>query len=138
MILSWAEILVFTILCSFLFEISGITWMTALFFLFRMIKGGVLLYPVITPFLYLALRTKGGLVPFIVIAGVVLVNIVLSSTFVAGFYPWLLPHRLLYWSMYEKTGQAGGSIAVGIWIVGLLFVLSAVGGIWQIWTEDID
>lgn len=135
MILSWFEILVLSGLCSFLFGISGVTGMGALFFLVRMIQGGIFLYPTITPFFYLALRTKGGFAPFLVIAGISLVNVVLSNTPVSRFWPWLLPNYLLSVSIGRIKPEKEGLI-LGIFIVGVVFVVGIGGSMRRIWKED--
>ncbi len=137
MVFSWAETFILAVLCSFLFEVSDITWMSGLFFFIQMIKGGILLYPVITPFLYLALRTKGGLVPFSMLAGIILVNVVLSNTSFAKIDPWLLPYHLLYLSRYEKINQGNDFLFIGIGITGILFIGSFLGSILRIYREDI-
>ena len=74
----------------------------------------LVIHPVITPFLYLALRTKGGLVPFSILAGIILVNVVLSNTSFAKIDPWLLPYHLLYLSRYEKINQGNDFLFIGI------------------------
>lgn len=135
--LSWFEIFVLSVLCSFLFEISGVTIMGALFFLIRMIQGGIFLYPTIIPFIYLALRTKGGLIPFIVIAGISLVNVVLSNTPISGFWPWLLPYSLLSVSI-GRIKLEKEALVLGIFIVLAMCVIGIGGSIWRIWREDIE
>ncbi len=97
----------------------------------------LVIHPVITPFLYLALRTKGGLVPFSILAGIILVNVVLSNTSFAKIDPWLLPYHLLYLSRYEKINQGNDFLFIGIGITGILFIGSFLGSILRIYREDI-
>lgn len=137
LILSWMEIFLLAVLCSFLFEISGVTIAAAFFFLVRMMKWGILLYPTITPFVYLAFRTKGGMVPFLSIAGVSLVNVVLSNTPVANFYPWLLPHWLMSVSLGRMESDRG-RIGMGVFILGMVFFIGVFGSMWRIWREDVN
>ncbi len=58
------------------------------FFLIKMLWGGLLLGATQTPLLYLTIRTKGFALPLIAIAAVILLNVILSSSGMAGFYPW--------------------------------------------------
>ncbi len=97
----------------------------------------LVIHPVITPFLYLALRTKGGLVPFSILAGIILVNVVLSNTSFAKIDPCLLPYHLLYLSRYEKINQGNDFLFIGIGITGILFIGSFLGSILRIYREDI-
>lgn len=97
----------------------------------------LVIHPVITPFLYLALRTKGGLVPFSILVGIILVNVVLSNTSFAKIDPWLLPYHLLYLSRYEKINQGNDFLFIGIGITGILFIGSFLGSILRIYREDI-
>lgn len=88
MLLSWLDIIVITMVCSLFLDVAKITALSAVFTLVQMLKGGILLYATLTPFVYLALRAKGSIAPFIVIAAVSLLNVVLSGSPVAGVYPW--------------------------------------------------
>lgn len=70
MILSWLDIIVISIICNLFLEVAQINPLSAVFILVQMLKGGILLFATLTPFVYLALRTKGSLVPFIAIAAI--------------------------------------------------------------------
>ena len=111
MILSWLDIVIISLICSSFFEVSQIGLLPAVHILFQMIKGGFLLFATLTPFVYLALRAKGMLAPFLVIAAVSLLNVVLSGSPAAGFYPWtaaylLLTGRLEQWGCPVWLGMA--------------------------------
>ncbi len=47
-----------------------------------------MLYFTITPMAYLAFRTRGIIVSMIVAAVIALVNVILSNSSFAGFFPW--------------------------------------------------
>lgn len=63
MLVSWLEILVLALLCSFFIQVTELTILSFLFFLMKMLLGGILLCATQTPFLYLAIKTKGFAAP---------------------------------------------------------------------------
>lgn len=65
MLLSWLDIVAISIICSFFLDVSQINLLSAVFIPAQMIKGGILLFATITPFIYLTLRTKGMLAPLL-------------------------------------------------------------------------
>lgn len=115
MMISWLEILAFTLLCSCFFQVTGLTPLSALFFLGRMLLGGVLLCVTQMPFIYLAIRAKGMAAPLIAMSAVSLVNVVLSNSPVAGFYPWSASYLL---ALGRLSGQ-GYQKKVSVCIIGM-------------------
>ena len=105
MILSWLDMVGIFLVCSLFLEVSQITVSSAFFILLQMIKGGILLFATLTPFVYLALRTKGTLAPFMVIAAISLLNVVLSGSPIAGFYPWTASYLLLTGRLEQFRGS---------------------------------
>ena len=105
MALSWLDIVVITVICSLFLDVMQINPLYAVWILLQMIKGGILLYATLTPFVYLALRTKGTLIPFLVIAAVSLLNVVLSGSPIAGFYPWTASYLLLTGRLAQSAGS---------------------------------
>ena len=95
MLISWLEILVSALLCSCFIPVEQITIPSFLFFLIKMLFGGILLCATQTPFIYLTIRSKGFVAPLIAIAAVSLINVVLSNSGIAGFYPWSASYLLV-------------------------------------------
>ncbi len=116
MLVSWLEILLLAYFCSFFFPVTELTVLSALFFLIKMLHGGILLFATQTPFLYLTVRTKGFAAPLIAITAVSLINVVLSSSPIAGFYPWAAPYLLIN----GRLSGSGCSKAVSIIIILIL------------------
>ncbi len=133
MALSWLDIVVISLICSLFFDVSQVTLLPAVSIFIQMIKGGVLLFPALTPFVYLALRTKGMLVPFIAIAVVSLCNVVLSGSQAAEIYPWTAAYLLLA----GRNTQSGASVLPGIWLLLLLCVFGIGMSVWRFRKEDI-
>lgn len=95
MVLSWFDIVMLAVLCSLFMDVSQLSLLSAIYIFIQMTKGGILLFTTLTPFVYLSLRTKGTLAPFIIIAAVSLLNVVFSDSQIAGFYPWTAAYLLL-------------------------------------------
>lgn len=116
MVLSWLDIVVIAVVCNLFISVSQITLLTAISIFIQMVKGGILLFATLPPFVYLALRTKGTFVPFIAIAAVSLFNVVLSGSQIAGFYPWTAAYLLLT----GRLEQSGCPTLIGVFVI--LFV----------------
>lgn len=95
MLISWFHILALAILCGFFTKVAQITITSAAFFLLKMLFGAVLLYMSITPVVYLSIRNKGFVTPFIASAAVCLLNVVLSGSEIAGYIPWCASYLLI-------------------------------------------
>lgn len=121
MLVSWLEISLFAYFCSFIFPVTELTVLSALFFLMKMLHGGILLFATQTPFLYLTVRTKGFAAPLIAITAVSLINVVVSNSPAAGFYPWAASYLLVN----GRISGIGCSKAVSIIII-LILCLSGI------------
>lgn len=133
MILSWFDIVVISIICSLFLDAQQITLLTAVSILIQMIKGGILLFATLPPFVYLSMRAKGTIAPFIVIATVSLLNVVLSGSPIAGFYPWTAAYLLLA----GRLAQESGSTLPGILIILLVYVSGIWASVSRFQKEDI-
>ena len=118
--ISWLEILIFALICSFFIPVAELTVPSFLFFLLKMLLGGIFLYATQTPFIYLTIRTKGVVAPLIAIAAVSLINVVLSNSPVAGFYPWSASYLLIF-------GRLSGSGCPKEISISIIFVLCILG-----------
>lgn len=121
MTLTWLDIVVISIVSSLFFEVSQITFLSVIYVLVQMIKGGILLFTTLTPFIYIAMRAKGTLIPFVIIAAGSLLNVVLSGSPVAGYYPWTITY-LLQTGRLEQSGCPnflGISIIIFVCIFGI-------------------
>lgn len=121
MVLSCLNIVVIAAFCNLFMDVSEVSILSIIYILVQMIKGGILLFATISPFVYLSLRAKGTLAPFIAIAAVSLLNVVLSGSQIAGFYPWTAAYLLLT----GRLEQSGCPVPAGIAII-LLVCLSGI------------
>ena len=120
MLISWLEILVLALLCSCFIPVTELTISCMLFFLVKMLLGGILLCATQTPLIYLTIRTKGFLVPLIAIAAISLINVVLSSSPIAGFYPWSA-------SYYLVTGRLSGQNCPKEISIAIILIMCLMG-----------
>lgn len=118
MLLSWLDILVIALVCRLFLGGQAVTVSQAAAVLIQMQKGAILMFMTLTPFVYLALRTQGSIAPFIVIAAVSLLNVVLSASPIACFYPWTAAY-LLQTGRYAQTGCP--------MVLGVLLLLGVCG-----------
>lgn len=121
MLLSWADILAISVAFRLFFGGDAVSPAQAVIILIQMLMGGVLMFATLTPFVYLSLCTRGTIAPFIVIAAVSLLNVVLSASPVAAFYPWTAAY-LLQRGRYGQTGcpaVVGTVLLLGVCMAGI-------------------
>lgn len=133
MIVSWLEILAAAFLCSFFIPVTELTVPSCLFFLAKMLFGGILLCATQMPFLYLAIRSKGFAAPIIAVCAVSLINVVLSNSGIAGFYPWSASYLLVSGRMLG----AGCSKEVSAGIIFMMFLVSVSAGLVRFQKEEV-
>ena len=118
LLISWAEIMVLALLCNLFLPVAELTVPTLLFFLLKTLLGGIFLCATQTPFLYLTIRTKGFVAPLTAVSGICLINVVLSNSKVAGFYPWSASYLLLWGRLNGSDCPKEISLAI-ILLLGL-------------------
>ncbi len=91
------------------------------------------IFATLTPFVSLALRTKGSLASFIVIAVMSLSNVVLSGSPIAGYYPWTAAYLLLT----GRIAQSGCPAPVGFFILFTVCLSGISTGIRRFQKEDL-
>lgn len=133
MLVSWLEILVLALLCSFFIQVTELTILSFLFFLMKMLLGGILLCATQTPFLYLAIKTKGFAAPLTAIAVTSLVNVVLSNSGIAGFFPWSASYLLVF----GRFSGAGCLEEISVSIILIMCLSGIIACIVQLKKEEI-
>lgn len=122
MFISWLEILLLALICNCFIPVTELTIPSILFFLIKMLFGGMLLCATQTPFMYLTIRAKGFVAPLIAIAVVSLLNVVLSNSPIAGFYPWASSYLLVtgYLSGLNCPKETSISIILIMCLLGII------------------
>ncbi|MCM1188454.1 MAG: ABC transporter permease [bacterium] len=117
MVLTWAEILVLAVICNLIFGVRQLTPTVAIHFLLIMLQGAVLLYAVITPIAYIAIRSKGFFAPVLIAAVISLSDVILTGSPIAAYFPWTATYLLV-------TGQSGSAQGIACLLIGLVCIVS--------------
>lgn len=125
MVLTWAEILVLAIIFNIIFGIRGLNFVGAIYFLFQMLYGGILLYAVITPVAYFSIRSKGFFAPVLISAVIALSDVILTGSPIAAYFPWTITYLLVIGSIT----RAGGNYLIAYLIIGIVCFISIWGSI---------
>lgn len=133
MLISWFHILILAVLCSIFVKVAQITVSSAVFFLLKMLFGAVLLYMTLTPVVYLSIRNKGFIAPFIASAAVCLLNVVLSGSKIAGYIPWCASYLLVN----GRSRSLGCPNYVSFFIIAGVCLLSIIASMKRFLREDI-
>lgn len=133
MVLSWLDILVLALFSSLFLKIAQITVISAVFFLFKMLFCGILLYMTTTPIIYLSIRNKGFITPFITVAAICLLNVILSNSPIAGFFPWTASYLLVC----GHSSNWGCSSSISFIIILIMSILSVIASMKRFLKEDI-
>jgi len=104
-----------------------------LFFFVKMIFGSILLCATQTPFIYLTIRTKDFVASLIAIAAISLINVVLSNSGVAGFYPW----SASYFLVMGRLSYLGCSKEVSFLIILIMSLLGIAASLYRFRKEEI-
>lgn len=133
MLISWLEILVLAFFLSFFIPVTELTIPSILFFLMKMFFGGALLCATQMPFIYLTTKTKGFVTPLIAIGTVSLVNVVLSNSPIAGFYPW----SASYYLVLGRLSGLGCPKEISISIILIMCLLGIVASLVSFKREEV-
>lgn len=133
MLVSWLEILILALLCNCFIPVTQLTIPSFLFFFIKMLLGGLLLCFTQTPFMYLTIRGKGFVAPLIAIAAVSLINVVLSNSPIAGFYPWSASYLLV---MGRLSGP-GCSKEISSLIILMMGLLGITASLYRFKKEEL-
>lgn len=130
MVLTWAEILALAVICNLIFGIQQLTPMAAIQFLIIMIQGAVLLYAVITPITYIAIRAKGFFAPVLIAAVISLSDVILTGSPIAPYFPWTATYLLV-------TGRSGNTKGIACLMIGFICIISIASSVRYFKRTDI-
>lgn len=133
MVLSWLNVLILAMICRLFLDVGGFSAIIAITFLIKMLYGGVLVYMTIAPVIALSLRNKGFVTPFMTVAAVILINVVLSGSPIAGFIPW----TAVYVLSYGQNGNYGCPAPVSFLIIVAVYIVTYVLSMRYFQKEDI-
>ena len=130
MVLTWAEILVLAVICNLIFGVQQLIPMVAIHFLLIMIQGAALLYAVITPIAYIAIRSRGFFAPVLIAAVISLSDVILTGSPIAAYFPWTATYLLV-------TGRIGNAAGIAYLLIGLVCIISIAGSVRYFKRTDI-
>jgi len=131
--ISWAAAFLFALLYHTVFGMAEFYFHTALVNLARMLAGTILLFFVISPFTFLAEKSKGLVVPMIISAAIIMGNAALSNQDLGALYPWTSVFFLLNGSLADT----GYPFWLSISIIVLVSILGFAATYIYFQREDI-
>lgn len=132
-IITWIGIFILSGVYHITFHLEGYTLSEALRWLPKFILGNVLVFLTVSPFAYIAARTKGFVAPVIASAVVVMGSAAVSNQNVGALYPWTSSFLIV-----EGRIQATGfSILTAALIIGAVFIAGSLATFVHFKNEDI-
>ncbi|MBS4536296.1 ABC transporter permease [Clostridium sp. D2Q-14] len=140
----------FLMLLVWIIALTVITWVCSLFFavlsrasefsmlilkqsIIEYFWGGILLFLMISPFVFIAIYSKGVVVPIITAASVVMINIAVSNENLAALFPWTSSY-LLVTGQIENTGYP---MWLAIFLISLVSLSGFISSVIYFKKEDI-
>ncbi len=130
---SWASMFVLAALYHGVVGIAEFSMAVVVNYLGRMLLGSVLMFLTISLFVFLAIWTKGLVVPVIAATTIVMGNAALSNEALGALYPWTASYLVVSGRMAE-TGYPY-SLAVGL--IALVSIVGFVASVVYFHQEDI-
>jgi len=132
-LLTWIAITIFMLGYLIVFELDGFSFQVVGEWLAKFLLGSGLMYLLISPFAYIAEKTKGFVVPVIVSAAVVMGSVAVSNQDFGALYPWTSILFIINGSVADK-----GYPTVLVWGIVVLVCLAGFYATYQYFCrEDI-
>lgn len=119
-VLTWAAMLAFMSAYHVIFGLDGFSLKVAGEWLIKFLWGSVLMFLTISPFAYIAEKTKGFVIPVIVSAAVVMGSAALSNQKFGALYPWTA-------SLFLVEGRVQSSVYPIPLVIGIIGLVSLIG-----------
>lgn len=117
---TWLGTLIFSGIYGLIFGLGGFTFKVVMEWFFTYQAGSLLMFFTVTPFVYVAVKTKGIVVPMIGSAVIVMGSAALCNQKVGALYPWTATFFLMK-GRIPSTGYP-------LWLsIALICVVSLVG-----------
>ena len=134
-LVSWIGMSVASVILHSVFGFADFGVETPLIYLGKMLLGGALMFFTLTPFAFLAIWTKGFVMPLIVSATVVMVNMLLINSDVAPLFPWTASFVITESGFMEQTSY---SYIHSITSVAIVFILGFVLSMTYFHRKDVQ
>lgn len=117
---TWAGILILLGIYHTIFGMVGFGVLIAMKWLFTFLLGNILMFITISPFAYIAMKTKGFVSPIIVSVVIVMGSAALCNQDLGALYPW----TAIFFIVKGKIQSAGYPIGLVVVIIALLYIIS--------------
>ncbi|WP_010271590.1 ABC transporter permease [Paenibacillus senegalensis] len=132
-LVTWAAMFILGAAFGAVFGIAEFSFMVAIRYLGEMIPGGLLMFLTVSPFAYLAVRSKGLVLPIIAAATVVMGNVGLSNEALGALYPW----TAIYLVVSGGIAQTGYPVSIAVALIALVSILGFLLSFVHFHREDI-
>lgn len=132
-VITWAGVLSSATLYHVIFVIAEFKIEVALAWLGKLLFGGVLMFLTISPFAFLAEKSKGLVIPMIVASAIVMGSAALSNQELGALYPW----TATYFLVKGKIASSGYPTALAIGIIIFVSILGFLATFIYFKKEDI-
>lgn len=130
---TWAAIFIFMAVYHGIIGLDGFSLQAAGAWLIKFIFGSVLMFLTLSPFTYIAEKTKGFVVPVIVSAAVVMVSAALCNQKLGALYPWTASLFLVE----GKIQWTGYPLPLAIGMIGIVSLIGFIATYWYFEKEDL-
>ena len=130
---SWGSAFLLALLYHSVFGIAEFQFHIALIYLGKMMSSTILMFLTITPFTFLAEKTKSLVVPLIISAAVIMGNAALSNQDLGALYPW----TAILFLMQGSLAATGYPVWVSVGIITLVSILGFAATYIYFQKEDI-
>lgn len=130
---TWAAIFIFMAVYHGIIGLDEFSLQTAGAWLIKFLFGSVLMFLTLSPFTYIAEKTKGFVVPVIVSAAVVMVSAALCNQKLGAIYPWTASLFLVK----EKIQWTGYPLPLAIGMIGSVSLSGFIATYWYFEKEDL-
>lgn len=132
-IITWLSALLLAALYHAVFGMLDFTFAVVVNWLGKLLFGGTLLFLTISPFAFMAEKTKGLFVPMIAAAVIVMLNAALSNQELGALYPWTATYLLVE----GRLATTGYPIWLSISLIALVSIMGLVATFRYFQKEDI-
>lgn len=131
--LTWFAITILMLVYHYMFGLVGFSIFIVGKWLFKFLMGSCLMFATISPFAYIAERTKGFVVPVIISAVVVMGSIAVSNQDFGALYPWTSSLFLIN----GKIQSTGYPIVLALGIIALISLVGFFATYMYFYKEDL-
>lgn len=132
-VVTWGGIFAFLGLYHGVIGMDEYHFTVAIQWFFRFLISNILLFVTISPFAFIAQKTKGFVVPMIALAVIVMGSAALSNQEIGALYPW----TATFFLMEGRVESTGYPIGLTIGIIALVSILGFVATFIYFQKEDI-